>query len=649
MAEEELAPEAPEGEEKKKRSSRSILTDVQHAERSLAESRFGEVEAICNRILEDDPENRRARQMMVEVELARKDYDTARQLIDELMAEDAHDARHHNLLGRYHNNQGRLDPAEECFRDALDLKLEYPDAWNNLGHVLRRREMRTEALACFRKALTYERRHGLANINLGSMMFEEGRLMPAIKHLQLGLQREMTHLPGQYNLALALHELGRYDEAIAGYRRLLAAGQQDADVYSNLGSALQATGDVDSAITAFRCALQKNPGHGPAVAGVAGILDLHGYPAEAERLLVPFLEQPDHPPAIDVAYANVLKRTGRSAEALLHLAPVAKKRVEEPAVMAPVHFVIGDLLDERGDHDRAFAHYLRANTLRRSKFSLEVRREQIDKLMTFFARDRFDILPKSCRDTQSPVFIVGMPRSGTSLIEEIIAAHPQAYGCGELRDVTTLAIRASYETRTHVPYPDCLEVIGDRKLFELSGFYLTRLYGMNTRAIRYTDKMWQNYEHLGFIQMMFPDCHIIHCRRDPVDTGVSCFVQSFGTAGPPFSYDLANIGEYYNEYRRLMDHWHRDLDVQILDLDYEDVVRKPEETIRGVLDFIGLEWDPACLSFYKNKRQVRTASHLQVRQPIYTSSVGNARRFEAHLGPLLEALDQGGNLPEAWR
>jgi hypothetical protein len=134
-----------------------------------------------------------------------------------------------------------------------------------------------------------------------------------------------------------------------------------------------------------------------------------------------------------------------------------------------------------------------------------------------------------------------------------------------------------------------------------------------------------------------------------VDTGVSCFVQSFGTAGPPFSYDLANIGEYYNEYRRLMDHWHRDLDVQILDLDYEDVVQKPEETIRAVLDFIGLEWDPACLSFYENKRQVRTASHLQVRQPIYTSSVGNARRFEAYLGPLLEALDQGGNLPEAWR
>ncbi len=642
MAEEELA---PEGEKKEKRSSRSILTDVQHAERSLAESRFGEVEAICIRVLEDDPENRRARQMMVEVRLARRDMDEALRQIRELMDEDPYDARHHNLLGRYHNNLGFLDPAEECFRDAIDLKLEYPDAWNNLGHVLRRREMRTEAQACFRKALTYERRHGLANINLGSMMFEEGHLLPAIKHLQLGLQREMTHLPGQYNLALALHELGRFDEAIAGYRRLLAAGQQDADVYSNLGSALQAAGDTESAVTAFRCALQKNPGHGPAVAGVAGILEVNGHLAEAERLLVPFIDQPGHPPAIDVAYANVLKRTGRSAEALLRLAPVAKQKVEEPAIMAPVHYVIGDLLDERGDHDRAFAHYARANQLRRAQFSEEVRHDQISRLMTFFARDRFDILPRTHRDTESPVFIVGMPRSGTSLIEEIIAAHPEAYGCGELREVTTLAIRASYETRTHVPYPDCLEVIGDRKLYELSGFYLTRLYGMNTSAIRFTDKMWQNYEHLGFIQMMFPQAHIIHCRRDPVDTGVSCFVQSFGTAGPPFSYDLAHIGQYYNEYMRLMDHWHRDLDVQILDLNYEDVVQKPEETIRGVLDFIGLDWHPACMSFYENKRQVRTASHLQVRQPIYTNSVGNARRFLPHLGPLLEALDKGGNLP----
>jgi hypothetical protein len=172
--------------------------------------------------------------------------------------------------------------------------------------------------------------------------------------------------------------------------------------------------------------------------------------------------------------------------------------------------------------------------------------------------------------------------------------------------------------------------------------FIARLFEEGSRARRVADKMWVNFEHLGFIELLFPKSRVIHCHRNPLDSGLSCYYQSFGTAGPPFAYDLASIGHYYGQYRRLMDHWHGHSGLPILDLEYEALVADQEGQGRRMFEFLDLPWDPVVLDFHENPRHVRTASHAQVKRPIYSSSIGRAQHYDKHLGPLKEALAAAG-------
>jgi len=269
----------------------------------------------------------------------------------------------------------------------------------------------------------------------------------------------------------------------------------------------------------------------------------------------------------------------------------------------------------------------------------------VGRLIDTFGGERLDALPRSGRGTDVPVFIVGMPRSGTSLVEQVLASHSQVYGAGELRDIGLLAIRLGINDENR-PYPECLLDMDVRKLRECSGPYLSRLNAGRRKVARVTDKMWQNFEHIGLIELLFPRARVIHCLRNPVDTGWSCYQQSFGTAGPPFAYDLADIGHYYGQYRRLMDHWKEISGLQMTEVIYEDLVHDLEGESRRLIEFLDLDWEDACLRFYENPRIVRTASHAQVKQPVYTSSIGRSARYQAHLEPLIESLKEGGFLDD---
>jgi tetratricopeptide (TPR) repeat protein len=238
-----------------------------------------------------------------------------------------------------------------------------------------------------------------------------------------------------------------------------------------------------------------------------------------------------------------------------------------------------------------------------------------------------------------PVLIVGMPRSGTSLVEQMLASHPQVHGAGELRDIGRLAGRLPGLTAAGRPYPECIAEVPPAALDELAALYTGRLAALGGTAVRVTDKMWQNYENLGLVELLVPRARVIHCRRDPLDTGLSCYLQSFGAAGPPFSYDLAHIGAYLREYQRLMAHWRRVSGLRLLEVDYETLVDDPEGQARRLVAFLELDWHAAVLDFHANPRVVRTASSAQVRRPIYRSAVGRHRRYQRQLAPLREALE----------
>jgi hypothetical protein len=229
-----------------------------------------------------------------------------------------------------------------------------------------------------------------------------------------------------------------------------------------------------------------------------------------------------------------------------------------------------------------------------------------------------------------------MPRSGTSLVEQILASHPAVHGAGELTEIGLMALSTAAGGRE---YPESVRGLDARSVNAMAAAYGRRLDALAPKAERVVDKMWQNFEYLGFAAMLLPAARIIWCRRDPADLGLSCFFQHFFGDGVPFAYDLAHIGCMVREHERAMAHWRAVLDLDILDLTYETLVADPEAQIRRLVKFAGLPWDPACLRFHQTERVVRTASHAQVRRPLYSSSVGRHRAYARWLGPLYRALE----------
>jgi tetratricopeptide (TPR) repeat protein len=499
-----------------------------------------------------------------------------------------------------------------------------------------------EAEACFRQAITLKPDHGLANINLGSIFFERGATKKAIIHLQRGLDEEMTNVPGRYNLAIALHQVELLDEAVHNYRQVIAYGVDEPDVYCNLAEALQDLGDVNGAVAGFEEALAVEPGFGPALAGLAGMLETAQEYERGIELLLPHLRRGKASPLVHVVYARLLRRLGRQKEALVYLAPLAGNERLTKEERFPVHFALGDLLDDLGEYDRAFAHYRRGNALREVDYRRKGRTKTVEHLMSIFSAENMARMPRSPLLSERPVFIVGMPRSGTTLVEQILAGHPEVYAAGDLRDVGLLAVQLSRNEK-QIVYPDYLLQVEQAEIRRLSREYLSKMRHTAPDARRFTDSMWQNFEHLGLIQLLFPNARIIHCRRIPLDTCLSCYQQSFGIAGPHFAYDLKHIAGYYHEYRRLMDHWDNVCDLRVLEVTYENLVEKTEEQARRLVDFLEIEWNDGCLEFDAEPRVFPKGSREELHHPVDRASIGRWHKYKKHLGGLAEELRENGN------
>lgn len=622
-------------------SGRRLVIELQKAERALKDGSHKDVEQLCHDVLEERPDSVQACQILAELRLKQQRFDEGMTWVERALGIDANSARSMNLQGRVLEHRGDPAGAEAVYRKAIEVNPEYADVLANLGEVLRGNGRTVEAEQYFRRAIQHDREHGLANLSLGAMLYEQRRPELAVPHLQTGIQRELSNRPGQYTLAVALHELGRLDEAITAFRRLIAAGDNDPDVFARLGAVLDATGDLVGATAGYESALEIEPGYPPAAAGLAGILTISWRAAEALDLLTPLMDRGDAPACLHIAYARALRALGRHDEALVHLADLVKRPLQ-PEEFIPAHHLLGDLLDERGEYELAFAHQRRANRLRDSRYDAARHEDFISRLISVYTREMMDGLPRGS-SSDMPVLIVGMPRAGASLVEHIIASHPRAAGAGALPHIDLGAGRIARYNNANLPYPECTSTLRERYLRELSAAYLSRLFMEAERARRIVDSMWLNYLHIGLIELMFPQARIIHCRRAPLDNGLACYFHSFGEAGEPFSCSLADIGHYYGQFARLMDHWQATSRLPMVEISYEALVRNQEAESRRLIEFLGLPWAEQCLAFHENKRIVRSWNHGQLRRPLNDSSVEWSRHYDRHLGQLREALAAAGH------
>ncbi len=586
----------------------------------------------------------------------------------------------HYNLGKTLQVMGRLPEAEACYREAIRLKPGMEAAYTNLGIVLLEQDRAEEAVGSFNQALSiapgmaevhnnlgnalrrlsrldeandaYRRALELkpdlveAHESRGSLLLTLGRYNEAVKSYNAALALRPELLMARCGLAACMKELGLGFRAEAYYREVLHLDPEYVQAYTGLGRLLTESGLFDAAVENYRCALALEPEHPSAAAELVIVLERMGDIQAAWEMLEPLLQCEGHDrTAVTLAFADVGRHVGREVDALQMVEgvladAVALKLTDRQRML--LHFAAGRLLDRCGEYDRAFEQYSLGNQLFGVDFECKDMVDTVSRHIAVFSADFMDRAPRVQHPSQRPVFIVGMPRSGTSLVEQILASHPDVHGAGELEDINWMTISMPNLLGTTRAYPECVTELTQEKCEELAAHYLDRLSVLAPEsALRVTDKMPGNHFHLGLITMLFPQARIIHCIRDPLDTCLSCFFQGFVQANNhQYSYSLEHLGCAYRQYLRLMRHWNDVLDVPIMEVRYEDLIADQERISRDLVAFCGLPWDERCLRFYDSKRTVVTASYDQVRRPLYKSSVGRWKLYERHLKPLREALSE---------
>jgi len=440
---------------------------------------------------------------------------------------------------------------------------------------------------------------------MGKLMADRGQAVPAIEAYRKSLQLAPQSWAAWTNLARQLVEANRYDEAARALDHALQYGRDGPEVWFNKALVEERLGRFEQARTCYREAVRLDPDYALAIAGLIDLV--HG-------------ELPD------------------DVERVVHRVLNAGAADEEGKTL--VHYALGRFHDRAGDPDRAFVHANAANESRKARFGgfdAAAHSDLFNRMRLVFDAEFFAAHQGWGRSGSSPVFIVGMPRSGTTLAEQILASHPDVSAVGELDHYALSAQDLPELLDKTKPYPECVLDLSREEVDLLARAYLKGLTEAATPARLVANKLPFNFMRLGLIALLFPDAKVVHCTRDPMDTCLSIYLQNFAVQ-QRWATDLGDLGCYYRCYRQLMAHWRKCLPLPIFDLTHEDLVADPEERIAALLDFLGLDWDDRCLRFHENPRPVATPSVWQVRQPIYGSSAGRWLRYERHLKPLREAI-----------
>jgi len=548
----------------------------------------------------------------------------------------ANPAAAHNEMGAEFEKMGRLEAASECYRRAVQLVPDDPESHNNLGTVLAKMGRSEEARVCFEKVLAINPRHANALNNLGIVLAQLNHPEEAIVFYRRALAIRPDHANAYQNMGNAYLKLEQAELAAEAYRKCLAIVPQHFRVQYSLGNALARMGRLEDAIAAYETALELNPGFAEAHHGIGNALQQLGKIDEAgkhfEKALV---LRPDFAPAYDaLSRQKKFDDEGEGAESLEKLLTQQHLPVGE---RCSAHFALGRIYEGQGEYDRSFENYRRGNELMREDFDPKKHADFVNELIETFSPELFEKCKGMGDPSDKPIFIVGMIRSGTTLVEQIISSHPKVFGAGELDDIKNVARAMPQLLKSKKTFPRCLEDAAPAEIRQGAKQYLAAIAKMSEGEPYVTDKMPGNFFHAGLIRILFPNAHIIHTMRNPLDNCLSAYFNKFQT-GQQFSYDLGYLGKYYREYARLMAHWRKALPPPFLEVQYEDLVANQEEVSRRIIAFCGLDWDDRCLEFHKNERPIRTASSWQVRQPMYSSSVDRWRHYVKNLAPLIAAL-----------
>ena len=568
----------------------------------------------------------------------------------------------------------RYTEAEQSFRQILELQPDNFQTQLGLARAVAAQERYDEALELLAPLLKRAPDHSDTLICQASCYAGLGREDEAVAILGRIIECDPRHIYAYIHLANLYEQRGDYDKALDYLKTAKDITPDPLDVLGDLARVYRECGMHLEAIESCEEALRLEPGNFVAQFFRALVnADSTHYEKALEELQKLEEEAPDDP-RILVAQAALLEKLGEYDEAhdivekffnnehmpegivdvfarLCHHYSECDKAVEllgsmlekpglQKAYRRSLLFSLGEIYDRMKQYDKAFACMKEANELKSYHYDHPHFIEYVDRLTDPKVTNLLQrkSVPGGYRPSVRSVFIIGMPRSGTSLVEQIIASHPQVFGGGERQEIPSLTRRIPYMPDVNGEYPECLESLTPELAGEMRKAYEQLAPGLPQVTTVLTDKLPENFQHLVFIRMLFPDARIIHCVRNAMDTCLSIYSQQF-TGYHDYAYNLTNLGQHYREYQRLMRHYRDVVKLPMLEVPYEELVNDTETWARRMIDYCGLEWDDACLRYYESDRIMRTASYQQVKQPIYTSSVERWKNYERHLQPLIDALD----------
>ncbi|PAY07411.1 hypothetical protein CK489_16765 [Bradyrhizobium sp. UFLA03-84] len=576
-----------------------------------------------------------------------------------------------HMLGAIELQRGDVRRAIDLIRRSIKVHPGHPEAWVNLGSALRTIHENDEAIGAYQHAIRLKQDMVLAYTELARLLSDIGRYEAAVSYCEAAVAIAPTSMPAQIQLAITLRSAGRLQDATRHWSKIIALSPNRAESYYVLGSQFRDMGQLPEALRCHNKALSLKPDIPEFLCAKGATLI---YLNQADEALVCFQRAETISPGLPDALAGIgwaLRSLGRFEEADSYSGKVralnpgdlrsykhvssegSALEMEDEQRLADAleqpdtsidgritaGFGLGRLLDKSGRYDEAFARYSAANGLVRGiwpkmadLFDKDAFAARVEQLIERY-RDRSCIEATDFSNmSELPVFVVGMPRSGTTLVEQICASHSRVFGAGELGDVIRMDGVLSRS-----------DIAGATQAFhdtarKLAKEHIVKLYGDAKGAHRVVDKMPDNILHVGLVAQLYPRARIVLCSRDDRDTALSCYFQMFAPGAQHFSYDLADCGHRARLIRRLARHWIGLLPDRMIEMNYETLTEDLEGQSRRLIRFLGLDWEPACMNFHLTERPVSTLSYWQVRQPLYQSSVGRWRNYEKHLDPLFTAL-----------
>ena len=511
------------------------------------------------------------------------------------------------VLAAEHHREGRYQQAEQMYRQLLKMNAGNVDAMRLLAGALLQQSIEEEAETLLRQATRVAPDFALAHLDLANMLKDQDRNGEAIASYARVVELEPGRARPLNLYGAALAQAGRTHEAVDAYRGALKIQPEHAGALLGLGHTLKTVGDQQDAINAYQDCIKVRPDNGEIYWSLANLKTYRFSPE-------------------DVGTMESMVEEG-----------------QEISESSRVHFLfaLAKATEDQGDFERAWAYYRQGNQRQRELEHYDPVQTELtnDHLIEVFDRPLLQRLADQGNPDPSPIFIVGLPRSGSTLLEQILASHSMVEGTAELPYLGRVATSLNRNRADGINYPQAVRELKARHLQTLGQDYLDLAQPhLELNRPRFIDKNPNNFPSIGFLHLILPNAKIIDARRYPLDSTLSCYRQLFAK-GQSFVYDLQDMGEYYLEYQRMMDHWHKVLPGAVHTVQYEDMVTDFENQVRALLEYCELPWEDNCINFYDTQRPVRTASSEQVRQPIYSQSIHYWRNYEAQLGELIEVLE----------